>query len=91
MWSISGCSTSTLAPSQSEGLRAVDVAKEAIDAIGDSISPIYLVKCEWMREFDKEDDSLLTIQETVKINAEKYRGCYIRHNGLVDVLKEREN
>jgi len=84
---ISACSTSTLIPNQSSV--AVVVAREAVDIVDDTIPAIYLVECELMRDFDERDDSLLAIQETIRINAEKYHDCHIRHNGVVKILKTR--
>ncbi len=66
-------------------MEAVELAKEAEDYISKSIPPMYLVKCKWMVPF--QSDSLASIQGTIKDNAVLFRDCFIRHNGLIEVLE----
>jgi len=82
---ISACSTSTLIPSQNS--IAADTAAEAVDVVDDTIPAIYLVEPQLMQDFDESDDSLLSIQETIRINAERYHDCYIRYKGIIKILK----
>lgn len=85
---LSACSTAPSVPSPTVS-EVEELTAQASQAISNSIPEMYLTKCEWVTYYDPEKDDLMTIYEIHKKNGEKYRECYILHNGLVELLKER--
>lgn len=78
---LSGC-TSTPKISTTE----VPVSQQALDTVQDhKIPDMYLIKCKELEEYSSVD--LIDIYEVTKSNNLKALDCYIRHNGLIEVLK----
>ena len=68
---------------------AIQESKEVLDEMACQVPAIYLVGCEELREYDSND--LASIYQVTKQNNSKSLECIIRHNALVDLLKERDN
>jgi hypothetical protein len=65
----------------------VETAKESVQAISWEIDSFYLQKCPPPTLM--ADDKLETLLLVEKVNADREKSCRLRHNELVELLKER--
>lgn len=76
-----GCSTTSLDNHQ-QYIPLNELSKEINSC--PTIDSFYLTRCEWPNtiSINSLQDSAWQMQEVMN----KYRECYVRHNGLIDVL-----
>ena len=84
---LCGCTTVST-DERAPGIEAAETAKASVRAFDLWIDSFYLQDCEpptgmW-------DDKLETLFFVERVNANRELSCRLRHNALVDLLKERQ-
>ena len=62
---------------------------KAVNDLDKEIEAVYLVPCEWPIGMLSGQDTLEDHLHIDKINIDRHKECYLRHNGLIDILNER--
>ena len=84
---LCSCSTVSLKATDPE-LGAIEEAEKALDDVANKIPEAYLMECQWVEPLG--DDGLDTLLYWVDNTLAKYRECYLIHNSLTDLLRERQ-
>lgn len=67
-----------------------EVAKKATQELLNSLPETYLVPCQWPVKMEAGKDSPVDKIKNDKENLARHKECYRRHNGLIELLKARE-